>query len=1077
MLDMGASIRTAKLNPPKLIDIYTRENLISQLELSMHKPLVWISGPAGSGKTTLVADYIAQKELPVIWYQMDAADTDPASFFYYMGLAAKRNGIRKKNPLPILSPEMAQNIEKFSINFFRELFARLKQPGLIVLDQYQDCAPDSITHEALVQGLNEIPEGSHVIFISRDDPPPAYARLRASNYIHFMNADDLLVNQQECFAICSQRYPENKAYPSLSQQQVDIAWKLTNGWITGLVLMLEQIYEQRLSETTEFSDNQVIFDYFAGEIFQRNPPQLKEFMLKISLIPTITPEIACIITGDPRASRVLNDLSRKNCFIQKQSGNKGSYQFQPLFREFLIDQAQSKLGKYEVLDIQRKAAAILAEEGEAEQAVSLFQHIEDWHSIAKVIIGQGEVLLEAGLHKTMVGWLDKIPDNITYSTPWLQYWKGVCNQPFNLQISRKFFIQAYEQFKRKEELEGVFLSWLGVVETYIIEWGNFKPLDRWIDDMDTMLAHGVKFPSPQIAVRVAAGMFAALMYRKPDHPNMPIWEEKLVQAMPQIRDASTQIKLGFQLFFYYTIWRGDLPKATMIVDILKPASRRLRDPAILALWHALEGLFLWKRGEHQASLDSIKHGLKLSEEAGFHLWDTLLYSSGVYACLSLDKQKLSNEYLEKMSASLDPKRLWDVGHYHYILGRIYLFKEKHYEALEHCEAGLKAVIAAGSPYGEALLRTIYSQALFRTHQKEKAVAVNNMLLDSVIQIRARNMQYFALMNEAEFAYDMQSEKRACKALRAGFEIAREQDLIKHAFWWPPIMADLCVKALEENIETEFVQKVVQVRELAPATPPVHLDNWPWKIKIFTLGRFAITLDSQPVAITGKAHKRPLELLKVLLSLGGRQIDQNRVIEHMWPDAEGDSATQSLHTTLHRLRKILGDRALTLQNAYLTIDSRFVWVDIWSWERTYNLLDRILKRVPSSENIAQIEQLGEKVMKLYQGEFLTNEAECYWSLPLQQKLKNRFLRLICDMGQYWGKLEQWDNAINCYMRGLEIDTLSEKLYQYIMHAYQQVDRQADAANMYHQCRQNLSDSLGVSPSAKTVALYKDISGIQ
>ncbi len=1073
---MGASIKTAKLNPPRLLDIYTRENLTSQLEHAMHKPLVWLSGPAGSGKTTLVADYIAHNDLPVIWYQMDAGDTDPASFFYYMGLGVKRGGVRKKNALPTLTPELVHSLDKFSVNFFRELFARLKQPGLIVIDQYQDCAPDSITHEVLVQGLNEIPEGSHVIFISRDDPPAAYARLRANGSIHFMNSDNLRLTQDDCQAICQQRHTAKAASLPLSNQQVEIAWKLTNGWVTGLVLMLDQILEHSLSEETEFSDNQVIFDYFAGEIFQRSSSDMKDFMLKISLIPTITPEIACAITESPRASRVLNELARKNCFIQKQTGSKASYRFQPLFREFLIEQAHVTLGKYEILDIQRKAASMLAEAGEAEQAITLFQEIEDWHSIAKVIIQHGQTLLEAGLHKTMVLWLDKIPDNITYSTPWLQYWKGVCNQPFTLQLSRKFFIQAYEQFRRQEDMEGVFLSWLGVIETYIIEWGNFKPLDRWINDMDTMLARGVEFPSPQIAVRVAAGMFSALMYRKPDHPNMPDWEEKLIQAMPQIRDASTQIKLGFQLFFYYTVWRGDLPKATMVVDILRPASRRLRDPSILTLWHALDGIFLWKQGKHQAALDSIKQGLTIGQQAGFHLWDTLLYSSGVYACLSLDKQKLANEYLERMSASLDPKRLWDVGHYHYILGRIYLFRGKNHEALEHCEAGLKAFVSAGSPYGEALQRTIYSQALFRTRQKEKAVAVNNMLLESVIQIRARNMQYFALMNEAEFAFEMQSEKRACKALRDGFAIAREQDLIKHAFWWPPIMSKLCVKALEQDIETEFVQKVIQLRNLVPENPPVHLDNWPWKIKIYALGRFAIKLNGKPVAITGKARRRPLELLKVLLSLGGRQIDQNRVIEHMWPDAEGDSATQSLHTTLHRLRKILGEQVLTLQNGYLTIDPHYVWVDIWSWERNYGLLDKTLKKVPSSDNIAQIEVLGKNLIKLYQGHFLNNEAECYWSLPLQQKLKNRFIQLICDMGQYWSKLEQWDNAISCYMRGLEIDTLSEKLYQHIMHAYQQVDRQADAANMYHQCRQNLSDSLGISPSAKTVALYKNINEI-
>jgi LuxR family maltose regulon positive regulatory protein len=60
------------------------------LDDSGQYPIVWITGLAGSGKTTLAASYLEARQIPCIWYQIDEGDEDPASFFYYLGLAAKK---------------------------------------------------------------------------------------------------------------------------------------------------------------------------------------------------------------------------------------------------------------------------------------------------------------------------------------------------------------------------------------------------------------------------------------------------------------------------------------------------------------------------------------------------------------------------------------------------------------------------------------------------------------------------------------------------------------------------------------------------------------------------------------------------------------------------------------------------------------------------------------------------------------------------------------------------------------------------------------------------------------------------
>lgn len=1075
ILIMGASPKSlAKLNPPKLTNVYYRKRLFDLLDNARSSSIIWLNSVAGSGKTTLVASYLENSQLNASWYHMDQGDADPASFFYYLSLAAKKNSTRRKNQLPVLRPEYLNGLDRFARNYFRDLFSRLKKPGLLIIDNYQDCPADSSLHQALAVGFEEIPEGSNILVVSREDPPPAFARLRASGSFYMFNPKELSLTLNECEQVCKSRLGPNKQEAvEFNPEQLAKAHELTQGWVTGLILMLDQLQEQCLPDDLDPGENQTVFDYFAGEIFSNTDENLQKFLLKTALLPIMTPAIAEQISGFQRAARLFNTLSRKNYFIIKHSSSQSIYQYHPLFREFLRDHARNFLGPYEIIEIQRTGAQLLAETGHLEAAVELFTNIKDWHAIAKLVSDQSAALIGAGRHKTINEWLKKIPDTVIRKTPWLQFWLGVSSQPFNMQLSRKYFIQAYEQFKNDDLIEGMLHAWVGIVESYIIEWGNFKPLDHWISEMEVFLARNIEIPTTELEQKVAAGMFSALMYRQPDNPQLEFWEKQLHDAIGKIKNSYTQMKMGFQLFFYYTVWVGDLPKASVIAKLLKPGKDQTLEPITHTLWFALEGIYLWKTGENKACLKAIEKGLALAEQSGFLIWRNLLYSGGVYASLSLEEEEQAQHYLARMAETLDPNRLYDVTHYHYIVGRIHLHRGKFHEALEHCEAGLKAATDSGSPYAEALIRTIHAQALFQRKAREKAVAVNHIVRDLATRMRARNMLFIALMSEAEFSFEMNSISKACKALKQALLIADEQKLIKHAFWWPPIMARLCVKALEYDIETDYVQKVVRTRRLIPDAPPLHLDNWPWAVKIYTLGRFSLLVNGKTLANSGSARKKPLELLKAIISLGGREIDQHKITDMLWPDSEGDSATQNLHTTIHRLRKLLGEEAVILHNGYVSLNDRYAWVDTWSFERLIGQISKILRLVQSKENIEQVSSLSSQLFSLYQGNFLANESEKIWSVAIQQKLKSRFIRLIIDLGSYWQKSNDWERAISCYRHGLEIDNLAEELYQHIMHAYQKTDRQADAIAIYKQCQKNLFDFLGTSPSPKTESLFKNM----
>ncbi|MEN6623725.1 MAG: hypothetical protein ABFD50_19525 [Smithella sp.] len=195
--------------------VYQRPLLFEKLDyLRRNNPLIWISAPAGSGKTTLVASYIEKNKLPCLWYQLDAGDGDMATFFYYMSQAATKAAPRKRKPMPILTAEYLYGIPTFALRYFEELYRRLKIPSLLVLDNYQEVPEDSPLHEIMHIALSHLPEGINAIVISRREPPSAFIRLQANQQMDFLRWEDVRLTKEEARGIIALRN-ENLAFSEM----------------------------------------------------------------------------------------------------------------------------------------------------------------------------------------------------------------------------------------------------------------------------------------------------------------------------------------------------------------------------------------------------------------------------------------------------------------------------------------------------------------------------------------------------------------------------------------------------------------------------------------------------------------------------------------------------------------------------------------------------------------------------------------------------------------------------------------------------------------------------------------------
>jgi LuxR family maltose regulon positive regulatory protein len=387
----------------------------------------------------------------------------------------------------------------------------------------------------------------------------------------------------------------------------------------------------------------------------------------------------------------------------------------------------------------------------------------------------------------------------------------------------------------------------------------------------------------------------------------------------------------------------------------------------------------------------------------------------------------------------------------------------------------------GFYFPEILCRLALTNILCEKKDFQRAAHELALADDVVRRSKSRIMDFMYRLTKARTALAQGDEAGGMAMLRSALELGRSQNFINMLYWWQPtVMAVLCQRALEDGIEVDYVQNLVRKRNLFSESPPLDLDNWPWPLKISTLGRFTMTKDGQPLIFSGKVQQKPLFMLKAVIAFGGREVSEDQLMDALWPDAEGDVGRISFRTTLHRLRQLTGnEKAIQLQEGRITLDLRYCWVDAWAFERIAGRAEAFWKKARDNGNRADdqmardIVRLSEKAMTLYEGEFLPGDRRQPWTFPMRERLKSRFISLAGKIGDYYTNSEQWERGLECYLNALEVDELQEEFYRRLMISYHKLEKCAEALSVYDRCRGILSSVLGIEPSPETEALRRKI----
>ena len=390
-------------------------------------------------------------------------------------------------------------------------------------------------------------------------------------------------------------------------------------------------------------------------------------------------------------------------------------------------------------------------------------------------------------------------------------------------------------------------------------------------------------------------------------------------------------------------------------------------------------------------------------------------------------------------------------------------------AQQNLESGLIEAKNSGCPFFISIVSFGLANVLFNRGEIKETL----IRLDEAIEI-SKNGQYLNqyFQHLIFYAYIEMFENNidaATEYLKEGLRVGRESNYYYYAWWRNDVWEKLAPFALEKDIEADYVKEIIARHDISPKKSAYQIENWPWKYKVKGFGFCEVFKEDKKIGFGRKAPKKSIELVGALVAHGGKEVPDQKIIDALWPDAEGDAGHQDLATALHRLRKIFDSSAIQYREGRLSINPDSVWVDVWAFE---DLISRLDKQ-SHDDYTGEDGQLAEKALALYRGHFLSEHSDANWAIPMREKLRNKFLRCVEKYGSILEKRGQYEKALYWYQRGLEIDVLAEQFYQRLMFCYDKMDRKSDAVETYRQCYRILTTNLEVEPSKKTKEIYTSI----
>jgi LuxR family transcriptional regulator, maltose regulon positive regulatory protein len=1079
-------LRTKLLPPRPTPALLSRPRLSERLEHNLEHPVTLVTANAGSGKTTLVADFVRTGARRYVWYQLDHTDADPAVFLGYLS-----NGIRQVvegfgevmlSYLQQAADELAQQPERAVDIMLNEVLEKIEQQLIIVLDDYHHLGTDTAVHRVVDRLIQYMPDVMHLIIITRDMPPLSLARLRSHNSLALIDRSELLFTDKETQELFRKVFDLE-----LTPEQLKEYRERTHGWITALQLVRQVAQRQALSQSEEGGaidlvdvlrqSERDIFDYFAEEVFADEPEDVRLYLPRLALLERIETSTCHSLFPEASCRSLLPALVRRNVFTSIAADERGEeYRLHPLFQSFLRRRLRGEVGKNGVATEHARFAAHFIERGVWDEAMHHLLAAEDYERAARIIAEEGGRWIESGTLGSLVSYSEALPATVLESHPRAMLHRA---EAARLQgeydgaqsLFRRAVQLLHERADREWEAEG-----LHSLATIARRRGEFETAFSYLDRAAELTGDGA-------LVRTKCGNTRGLCLLATGELEAAEREFRSALQLAEEQGEERYARLIAHNLGLPAMIRGDFGEALRWLRRILPETNHAPPAPQEATAHLNMARAYFYRGDMQACEKHLDQALERSQLFNqtslhgeiFETYGNLYRETGDVA--------RATEFYERASRAHEESGIEITRHELLEEQAVLLLQLGDLNAArERIDRLIGARERAGDRMGMTTASLVHGRIMLAQGDLEGA---RRELMPALGYFREHRLNYYeaqASMALAACAHRAGEETESIEHLRRAIDLAARYD---YEYWLK--------RQVEQNREL-FTN--TEAAELLPSDVRAHLAASPQKertepapapiitvsqqavtdLTINMLGPVEILRDpARPLAPDAWTTKRARDILCYIASRRHRRASKDVIIDTFWSDVDFEVVEKNFHPTISHIRKALNSNQPLKQNFLVYRDGDYQLNQNFSYWIDTAEFDRLLTEGETARRAREFERCinaYESAIRLYRGEFMQGSYDD-WVEEQRTFYREQYLRMLEALASVAQKMEDWPRSLDLAQQILREDPFREDIHCMIMRAYAATGNRAAIKEQYETLRRLLQKELGVEPVAETRRIYKEL----
>ncbi len=1041
MARLDPSIRHAITPPDFGENMLHREHLVDRLHGEIPRKLVAIAAPAGYGKTTILADFVAHAEMPICWVSLTEADRDMMRLATVLLASLERRFRRLRDQMDLRAylEESPANVAASIVSLIEQ---NVPESFVIILDDVHHihASEDSIE---FVDGLIiDLPEQTTVIAAGREVLEVSLARLMAQGDLAGLGSHDLAYRFEEVKEILNDA--EGGNYP---ERRVSEIYERTRGWPAAVNLAYQTSSQSSLVGDIPES---LVYEYLGSVVLNRQPERLRRFLIEASILPVMTAEILDQVLDRDDSGDLLSAAHARSLFLTVSGGDQETYEFHPIFRSLLRDTLKAS-SPSRFIELHETAANYLGDVS-PETAVSLSLETGNLEKAAEVIEKIAERFFSAGRFATLIGWFElfekptlEVP-NLTYYCAKILSTRGESEEAFELwgvlaespDVSRDVALRALAS----RGMMAIRLGWHDEAEAIIAD---------LLPELDKVAVPDIRAMTYRLEARFKATVekefdFAANLIDK------AIDELEAVDDHYELLDSLQEkvqiLGLG-----------GDMLAARntshQVIKLSQTAGSDLTNSRAVNNLAQLEYL----AGNYEEALNAYEEAKASARRASSRYTEAwiLLGQADIFNDIGLAVQAadLYGQVL-RIATSIDNLPLIRLGCLRTSIlhrrGASYRIAREWIRRASEVETSM----ASSS-------LVIEQAALSMKADPGNAKQMLVDLLDSDERLEADGevlAQFF--LASASYLVD---DRGASEIMHQCFEMASLKG------WEQVVAAELSFMSEIEGWATRVFAgqssfSIIQSRIEAMRSYRGHYgpqDDAPDErsdLRICSLGGGRIYLQGKPV---DGLKPQAVQLLIYLIDRGSAERD--RLAEEFWTDFPPGRQTANLHMAVYSLRRKLGKEAIQLEGSVYRINPELdLRYDAVEFERA---VDVALRLPPGDPR--KLFALGESI-RHYEGMYLP-EFFSDWVQEKRRLLEHKYLDVVSDYADEAIRRDQPDKAVPTLREALTADPLRDDLNELYVEALGMMRRRSELVAHYERYKDLLSEELGLEPSRSLKELYR------